>query len=143
MWQFWLIAAGILFIIEIMTVGFLVFWFAIGALITMIFSIFISNIFAQTVVFIISSCILLFATKPLVNKITKNDKNVSTNIYRIIDKQGIVVEDIDSEFEKGKVKINGELWTATSNTSIPKGTTVVVKEVAGVKLYVEKVKSIV
>ena len=55
MWQFWLIAAGILFIIEIMTVGFLVFWFAIGALITMIFSIFISNIFAQTVVFIISS----------------------------------------------------------------------------------------
>ena len=143
MWQFWLIAAGILFIIEIMTVGFLVFWFAIGALITMIFSIFISNIFAQTVVFIISSCILLFATKPLVNKITKNDKNVSTNIYRIIDKQGIVVEDIDSEFEKGKVKINGELWTATSNTLIPKGTTVVVKEVDGVKIYVEKVKSIV
>lgn len=140
MWQFWLIAAGILFIIEIMTVGFLVFWFAIGALITMIFSIFISNIFAQTVVFIISSCILLFATKPLVNKITKN---VSTNVYRIIDKQGIVVEDIDSEFEKGKVKINGELWTATSDTSIPKGTTVVVKKVDGVKLYVEKVKSIV
>ena len=140
MWQFWLIAAGILFIIEIMTVGFLVFWFAIGALITMIFSIFISNIFAQTVVFIISSCILLFATKPLVNKITKN---VSTNVYRIIDKQGIVVEDIDSEFEKGKVKINGELWTATSNTLIPKGTTVVVKEVDGVKIYVEKVKSIV
>ena len=140
MWQFWLIAAGILFIIEIMTVGFLVFWFAIGALITMIFSIFISNIFAQTVVFIISSCILLFATKPLVNKITKN---VSTNVYRIIDKQGIVVEDIDSEFEKGKVKINGELWTATSDTSIPKGTTVVVKKVDGDKLYVEKVKSIV
>ena len=140
MWQFWLIAAGILFIIEIMTVGFLVFWFAIGALITMIFSIFISNIFAQTVVFIISSCILLFATKPLVNKITKN---VSTNVYRIIDKQGIVVEDIDSEFEKGKVKINGELWTATSDTSIPKGTTVVVKKVDGVKLHVEKVKSIV
>ena len=140
MWQFWLIAAGILFIIEIMTVGFLVFWFAIGALITMIFSNFISNIFAQTVVFIISSCILLFATKPLVNKITKN---VSTNVYRIIDKQGIVVEDIDSEFEKGKVKINGELWTATSDTSIPKGTTVVVKEVDGVKIYVEKVKSIV
>ena len=140
MWQFWLIAAGILFIIEIMTVGFLVFWFAIGALITMIFSIFISNIFAQIVVFIISSCILLFATKPLVNKITKN---VSTNVYRIIDKQGIVVEDIDSEFEKGKVKINGELWTATSDTSIPKGTTVVVKKVDGVKLYVEKVKSIV
>ena len=32
MWQIWLIIAGICLIIEIMTVGFLIFWFAIGAL---------------------------------------------------------------------------------------------------------------
>ena len=35
MWQFWLIASGIFFIVEIITVGFLVFWLGIAALITM------------------------------------------------------------------------------------------------------------
>ena len=44
MWQFWLIAAGIFFIIEIATVGFLVFWFGIGAIIAMVVSLFIPNV---------------------------------------------------------------------------------------------------
>ena len=32
MWQFWLITAGFFVVLEIATMGFLVFWFAIGAL---------------------------------------------------------------------------------------------------------------
>ena len=52
-WQIWLIIAGICFVIEIATVGFLVFWFAIAALITCILSLFIKNIIAQFVIFII------------------------------------------------------------------------------------------
>ena len=71
MWGVWLIAAGIFFIIEIATVGFLIFWLGIGALLAMIVSFFTSNIIIQTAVFVISSTILIFATKPLVNKITK------------------------------------------------------------------------
>ena len=35
MWVFWLIAAGIFFIIEMATIGFLVFWLGIGALLAM------------------------------------------------------------------------------------------------------------
>ena len=36
MWQIWLIASGIFFICEIITVGFLVFWLGVGALIAII-----------------------------------------------------------------------------------------------------------
>ena len=36
MWIFWLIAAGIFFIIEMATIGFLVFWLGIGALLAMV-----------------------------------------------------------------------------------------------------------
>lgn len=68
MWQFWLVLSGIFFIIEIMTVGFLTFWFSIGALITMIVSLFCSNVVIQTIVFLITSVIFLFATKPFVQK---------------------------------------------------------------------------
>lgn len=36
MWQFWLILAGLFLILEIITVGFLVFWFSVGALVAMV-----------------------------------------------------------------------------------------------------------
>ena len=37
-WQIWLIVAGFSFILEIATVGFLVFWFGVAALIVCILS---------------------------------------------------------------------------------------------------------
>ena len=53
MWQVWLIIAGLFFVGEIATVGFLIFWFGIGALIAMIVSFFTSNIIIQTTIFVI------------------------------------------------------------------------------------------
>ena len=44
MWGFWLIAAGIFFIVEIATVGFLIFWLGIGALFAMATSFLTDNI---------------------------------------------------------------------------------------------------
>ena len=46
-WQIWLIISGVCFIAEIATVGFLVFWFGVAALITCLLSLFISNVIAQ------------------------------------------------------------------------------------------------
>ena len=51
-WQFWLIVAGICFIIEIITVGFLIFWLAIAALVVALLSLFIHNFIAQSAIFI-------------------------------------------------------------------------------------------
>ena len=42
-WQIWLIISGVCFIAEIATVGFLIFWFGVAALITCLLSLFISN----------------------------------------------------------------------------------------------------
>jgi membrane protein implicated in regulation of membrane protease activity len=143
MWQIWLIAAGVFFIGEIITVGFLIFWLGIGALLAMIVSFFTSNLIIQTAVFVISSTILMFATKPFVNKITKNDKKVSTNVYSIIGKKGIVTQDINIVEGKGQIKVNGELWSAicNGNITISAGTEVEVKEVRGVKALVEPINS--
>ena len=55
MWQIWLIIAGVCLIAEIITVGFLIFWLAIGALLAMVVSFFTDNIIIQTAVFVISS----------------------------------------------------------------------------------------
>ena len=138
MWQIWLIIAGICLIAEMITVGFLVFWFAIGALITMILSFFIDNLVIQTTVFIISSTILIFATKPFVKKFESSTPNMKTNVYSIIEKTGIVTQDINSIEGTGQIKVDGEIWSAIgeNDSNIPKGTEVKVLEIKGVKAIV-------
>lgn len=141
MWQIWLVIAGVCLVIEIMTAGFLVFWLAIGALISMIVSLFTDSILIQTAVFVISSAILIFATKPFVKKFAKT-KNVKTNAFSIIGQNGIVTKEIDSINAKGQVKIDGETWSAVGkdDIDIPKGTEVEVLEIKGVKAVVTPIK---
>ena len=140
MWQIWLIIAGVCLIGEIMTTGFLVFWLSIGALLSMIVSFFTDNVIIQTAVFVISSAILIFATKPFVKKFAKT-KNVKTNAYSIIGKNGIVTTDIDSINSKGQVKVDGETWSAVGkdDIDIQKGTEIEVLEIKGVKAIVKPV----
>lgn len=142
MWHIWLIIAGVCFIIEMMTVGFLVFWFGIGALLTMIVSlIFPDNIILQTSVFVISSTLLIFLTKPLVNKLSKSDKKVATNAFSIIGKKGIVTQDINEAHGVGQIKVAGEVWSAKTSdgSTIEKGTQIEVRKIDGVKAVVEPI----
>lgn len=140
MWQYWLLAAGIFLIAEIITAGFLIFWLAIAALIAMCVSFFIENLIIQTVVFIISSVILIFATKPFVNKFAKT-ADVKTNAFSIIGKKGIVIKDIDCINSLGQIKVNGEIWSAESfdNSDIAKGTEIEISKINGVKAVVKPI----
>ena len=143
MWIFWLIVAGVFFVIELLTTGFLVFWIGLSALVAMIISFFTSNLVIQTAVFVILSSILMIFTRPLVNKFIKNKDVVPTNVYRIIGKKGIVVTDINNIDYTGKVKVSGELWSAISDSNLTKGTHIIVSEIDGVKLKVEKIEDTV
>ena len=142
MWQIWLIIAGVCLVIEIITVGFLVFWLAIGALLAMLTSFFTDNLIIQTAVFVISSGLLIFATKPFVKKFMDNKKSVKTNVYSVVGKVGIVTSDINSIDGSGQVKVNGEVWSAVgkNDANIAKGTEVQVKEINGVKAVVTPIK---
>ena len=139
MWQFWVVLAGIFFVIEMATIGFLVFWFGIGALIAMIVSLFTTNIAIQTTVFVLSSTVLLFFTRPFVNKFTKKDSEVQTNVYSIIGKRGIVIKDIDPIIGKGQIQVGTEIWSAKSfdDRKIEKGLEVEILEIDGVKAVVK------
>ena len=139
MWQFWIIIAGIFFVIEMATVGFLVFWFGVGAFAAMIVSLFTTNIAVQTAVFVFSSAILLFFTRPLVNKFTKNDNEIQTNAYSIIGKKGIVIKEIDPILGQGQVKIGTEVWSAKTlgDKKIKEGSQIEVTEIDGVKAVVK------
>lgn len=138
MWKIWILISGLFVIIEMMTVGFLVFWFAIGALFAMVLSLFVDNIIAQTTIFIISSTILILLTRPLVEKFTKKDI-VKTNAYSIIGKKAIVTKNIDSQTNSGQITINGEVWSAKGEHGLTyeKGSEVEIISIDGVKAIIK------
>ena len=133
----WLVLAGVFFIAEIFTLGFLVFWLGVGAVLAMVVSLFTDNILIQIVVFVISSIALILSTKPLVKKFV-DKKTIPTNKDSLIGKKGMVIEEISPLHNKGQVKLNGEVWSAISkdNTIIEKDKEVEVQGVTGVKLVV-------
>lgn len=145
MWQFWLIAAGVFFVCEMLTVGFLIFWLGIGSILAMIVSLFTDNLLIQTAVFVFSSGLLIFLTKPFIEKfVTKKDKTINTNVYSLIGKVGIVTEEINPLLGTGQIKIGTEIWSAISNDEciISKNSQIEVLEIKGVKAFVkEKVLS--
>ena len=142
MWILWLIAAGVFFVAEIFTAGFLIFWLGVAALVSMVISFFISNVIIQGTVFVILSGILMFLTRPLVDRfITKPDDKVATNAYSIIGKRGIVTKEINEISGTGQIKVGTEVWSAKSldSSKIEEGSEVEVNSINGVKAVVTKV----
>lgn len=99
------------------------------------------NILLQAIVFLVSSVILLFLTKPLVDRFTRKDKNTQTNAYSIIGKKGVVIQDINNTLGFGQIKIANEIWSAKTENyiTIEKGTEVNIIRIDGVKAVVEPI----
>lgn len=138
MWYFWLILAGIFVIAEIATVGFLIFWLSLGSLCAMLTSFFTDNIIIQTAVFVVTSVLFIFLTRPLAKKLAKTDNNLVTNAFSIIGKKAIVIKEINPTLGVGQIKIDGQVWTAKSTNEeiISEGTEVLILNIDGVKAVV-------
>ena len=102
----------------------------------MIVSFFTDSIIIQATTFVISSSILIFATRKFVNFFTKNDKPNQVN--SVIGKVGKVTVDISPIDGKGQIKIGGDAWSAISENEEPieKGTEVIITNITGVKAVV-------
>ena len=135
----WAVAFVFFVICEIATGTALVsIWLAFGALISMFCAIGKTSFLVQFIVFIVSSIVLLMATRPLVKKM--QGKIVPTNFELDVGKTALVTEDIDNSVNKGRVKLDGTNWAARTadNSTIGEGTPVKVVKVEGAKLIVER-----
>ncbi|MBE5821384.1 MAG: NfeD family protein [Clostridiales bacterium] len=139
-WLLWLIIAGSMVLLECMTAGFLVIWFAVGALFAMVASLFIESLAIQIGIFAVVSSVLILLTKPLVKKfIQKEDEK--PNVYTVIGKTALVTKDIDTDKGTGQVKVDSDTWSAKDidNGNIAMGTKVEILKVEGVKVIVKKI----
>ena len=70
----------------------------------------------------------------------KTRKPTPMNSDSLIGKNGVVLKAIEGD-QKGQVKVAGEIWSAIceENQVIPEDSKIIVKEIKGVKLFVDKV----
>ncbi len=134
----WVVALILFSVIEAVTVQLVSIWFAAGALAALIADLLGAGVTVQFVVFLAVSIICFIVTRPLVKKFSTS-KIQSTNADRCIGETAVVVEEIDNVNAKGQVKVNGNIWTARSETDevIAEGEKVTVLKLEGVTLIVK------
>ncbi len=135
----WLILLAVLLLIEIITLGLTTIWFAGGALVAFIVSLFYDNLLLEIILFIAVSLLLLYFTRPYVIKYF-NPKRIKTNYEGLVGKEALVTMEIDNIHAQGQVIVDGQEWSARSSdgSRIETGVRVIVQDISGVKLIVKK-----
>ena len=140
-WIYWVIAALLLFIVEMFTAGLAVICLSIGCLGSAIAAAMDASIEWQLSIFAIVSFIALIAVRPLLKRLFyKGGEKVATNASAMVGKHGVVCADIYGDDEQGRVMIEGVDWRAitTDDEHLDKGTRVVVVAINSVVLTVKK-----
>lgn len=139
MWSIiWLVVFIVLVVFEAATMGLFTIWFAGGALVAFLVSLFVDMWAVQMIAFLIVSFLLLYFTRPVAMR-KFNSKRLKTNVEDIAGREAKVTEIIDNYNGTGTTMLNGLEWSARSAEDavvIPVGERVMVKEVRGVKLIV-------
>jgi membrane protein implicated in regulation of membrane protease activity len=137
----WLWAALVIIfaLIEVFTFGLTTVWFALAALVMVFLSLLPIPLVFQILIFLCISALLLIVTRPLVVKKLKVGKE-KTNVDSLIGRHALVIKAI-GEFEKGEVKIGGQIWSAHSedNSEIKKGTRCEIVRIEGVRAVVRPI----
>lgn len=135
---YWMGAAAVLVLIEILTLGLTSIWFAGGAVLAAAAAFLGAPLLLQMVIFVVVSCLLFFFTRPLAQKYM-NSSVEKTNVEAMIGQHGIVKETINNQHGKGLVYVNGMDWSARSmdGEEIPEDVEVVIHKIQGVKLIVK------
>jgi membrane protein implicated in regulation of membrane protease activity len=140
-WIYWVIAALLLFIVEMFTAGLAVICLSIGCLGGAIAAATEASIEWQLSIFAIVSFIALIAVRPLLKRLFyKGGEKVATNASAMVGKHGVVCTDINGDDEQGRVIIEGVDWRAIAENDeqLPKGTRVEVVAINSVVLTVKK-----
>jgi membrane protein implicated in regulation of membrane protease activity len=132
----WVALTIIFSLIEIFTLGLTTVWFALAALVLVFLSFLPIPLVYQIIIFLAISAVLLIFTRPVAVKKLKAGRE-KTNVDSLVGKHALVTKQI-GEFDRGEVKLNGQIWTARSenDTKINEGTKCEVVRIEGVHAIV-------
>ena len=144
-WIVWLIIAAIFVGAEVLTPGFFLLWFGVGALAAALMAMLgIGSVAAQLVVFLIVSTLLVIASRTIFDRFlrrTPAESQLTSGAEAMLGQIGTVVESSRGALHEGAVKVFGSVWTAfpiEGETPLTEGETVAVERISGNAIYVRR-----
>jgi membrane protein implicated in regulation of membrane protease activity len=140
-WVAWLGLAIALGVLELLSLDLILLMLAAGAIVGMITSLVISDIWVQVLAAVAASVAALALVRPsVVKRMQTGGPNLVLGHEALVGKTGLVVEEVSSQ--GGQVRINGELWTARpydDDLVIEPGAKVDVLQIKGATALVHKI----
>lgn len=132
----WVITALVLMVAEMLTAGFFLLPFGIGAGAAAVLAWLDVPLELQWTAFLIVSVLSLVGVQRFVRNEDEDQPLVGANRY--LNQAAVVLESIDATTAEGRVRVATEEWRATTRTGpIPAGTRVRVIDIDGTRLVVE------
>lgn len=135
----WFLIGLVLFLIELVVPGFIIFFFGFGAWVTaLICLVFHPGTNLQIIIFAITSLLSLLALRKMIqNKFFYSKSNNSESVEdEFTGKEGIAMTDFGND-KKGKVEFKGTTWNAESDSEIKEGQRVIIMRKQSFNLFVE------
>jgi len=137
----WIAAAVILAVGELLTVGFFLLPFAVGAAAAAILAFMGISVPIQLVTFVVISVIFLAVLQRFAKREQETDVMAQAGGERYLGRSAIVLQPVGHFDTSGMVKMGTEEWRATvdSDIEIPEGAVVRITEVRGTRFVVEPI----
>lgn len=138
----WLIVVIAMIVLEVSTYQLVTVWFALGAAVSLIASLFKVSGTAQLMIFVIVSLVSLIASRPLVKKIQSAPKE-KTNADRVIGQIAKVIQPVSAD-NRGRIRVDGLDWSAAvqnKEDSFEIGEEAQVVRIEGVTAYIQRKNS--
>jgi membrane protein implicated in regulation of membrane protease activity len=133
-WVLWVVAAGVFGVGEMLTSGFFLAPFALGAGLAAIAEAASAGELVAWIVFVLASLLSLVLVRPIARSHMHTPPHIRTGSAALVGTDAIVLERIANDEGVGCVKIGGEVWTARAydeDQIIETGTRVQVVQIKG------------
>jgi membrane protein implicated in regulation of membrane protease activity len=144
-WIVWLIIGAVLIAAEVLTTGFVLLWFGVGALVAAALALLgVESLVVQVIVFLTVSSLLVLASRTIFERFLLRSSpagQLKTGVEMMIGQVGTVVEASRGAMHEGAVKLYGSVWTAfpvEGEEPLTVGEPVRVERVEGNTIYVRR-----
>ena len=109
-WVVWMVAAGLLAVGEILTMGFFLAPVAIAAVMAAAAALVGAGLAIQFVVFLLVAAASLAVLRPVARRHVRTPARLRTGTAALVGQPATVIDRVDAE--GGSIKLAGEVWTA-------------------------------
>ncbi|MEQ4209598.1 NfeD family protein [Actinopolymorpha sp. B17G11] len=139
LWVAWVVVAGILAAVELLTLDLVFLMLAAGATAGALAALVGGGPVISIIVSVVTAFAMLGAVRPVALRHLKQTPMIRTGISALVGQTGVVVEQVTTR--SGTIKIGGEVWSARpydEQSSIEPGVTVDVLSIEGATAFVHE-----